>query len=115
MKLSETGLIELGMGSQGPLCPNSMQPQHPSHQVAVQMQNAAYVATPRDEDGEPLTQESAAINSAIANAYGSGDLMRLYRDAVIAQDYAGRTAGVEALYFRCLTCGLTLPASRTAR
>lgn len=114
MMLSETGLIELGGmgGVDDPLCPNSIQPQHPSHQVAAQLQNAAYRATPRDDDGDPLTAEAAAINSALAYEHDTSAYMKLYRDVVIARNHGARDTAVEMLYFRCLICGLTLPGAR---
>lgn len=112
MNLDSEGLIDLDMGGQGPLCPNSLPPAHPAHQLAVTFQNAAYRATPRDADGEPTTPELAAVNMAVSYGEDTNDRMSLYRDVVIARTDGYRTAAVEALFFRCLLCGLILPASR---
>lgn len=113
MNLSSDGLIDLaGGGGNGPLCPNSLPPVHPSHAVHTQMIDAAYEATPKDGDGEPATPELAAVNDAISYGPRSNDRMRLYRDLVSVADGRGLPVAVEALFFRCGICGLILPANR---
>lgn len=113
MKITSTGLIDLRSGDQGPMCPQSMPPVvHPSHHLAGTFADAAYEATPRGEDGEPLTGDLAAVNQAVSYGPTTENRMRLYRAAVAAQSSSGRDVGVEALYFRCQICGFVLPASR---
>jgi hypothetical protein len=114
MNLSSEGVIDLMYGD-GPLCPNSMLlPIHPSHEMHVRVANAVYEATPRDADGEPTTPELAQVSSAASYGSAVSARMRLYRDVVSAMD-GHIPVAVEALFFRCGICGLTLPANRVAR
>jgi hypothetical protein len=111
MNLSSEGVIDL-MSGEGPLCPNSMLlPIHPSHEMHVRVANAVYEAIPRDADGEPTTPELAKVNSAASYGSDVNARMRLYRNVVSAMQ-GSRPVAVEALFFRCGICGLTLPASR---
>lgn len=111
MMLSSQGLIDTMSG--GPLCPQSLPPVHPSHALRVALADAAFEASPQI-DGDYATRDVEAINTALHNAAGGSDGMSLYRDTVTALNTSGPTT-VEALYFRCLTCGLILPAQRAAR
>lgn len=113
VKLSEDGLIELSTGHDGPLCPNAAgNPAHPAHTLHVRMCDAAYEATPRDADGEPVTPELGKVSYELSYGSGTSTRMRLYRAVVSAMDHRYRPVAVEALYFKCGICGLILPANR---
>jgi hypothetical protein len=111
VNLSSEGVIDLLHGS-GPICPNSMlQPIHPSHAMHVRLADVVYEATPRDGDDEPTTPELAKVSNEVHHGQAVSDRMRLYRQVVSALDHHLPVA-VEALFFRCGICGLTLPANR---
>lgn len=111
MKIESDGLIDLLSSDGGPLCPASMPPVHPSHAAMVAAQNAVYEATARDGDGEPATSELEKVGHAVSYSWRTSSRMRLYRDTASALSSRG-VVPVEALYFRCLVCGLVLPAQR---
>jgi hypothetical protein len=114
VNLNSEGVIDL-LNSEGPICPNAMlEPIHPSHAIAVRAANAVYDAIPRDSDGEPTTEDLQKVNTAVSYGPDTTNRMRLYRDVVSAMQGSAPVA-VEALFFRCGLCGLTLPASRVIR
>lgn len=95
------------------MCPRGYGPgMAPEHEIRVRMIDAAYEATPRNDDGEPTSPELDRVNDAVAYGPQTDDCMRLYRDVVMAMDGTRGTVSVEALFFRCQICGLILPASR---
>jgi hypothetical protein len=111
VNLSSEGVIDLLHGD-GPLCPNSMlEPIHPSHAMHVRVSNVVYDNTPRDADGEPTTPELAKVGQEVNYGQAVSSRMRLYRNVVSALSGSFPVA-VEALFFRCGICGLTLPANR---
>lgn len=85
---------------------------HPSHALHVRLSNIAHEASPKDADGFVEEGIAGDINHAIN--YGDvNNRMSLYRDTAWARSGRGIVA-VEALYFRCGTCGLIMPANRVA-
>lgn len=114
MNLNSEGVIDL-LNGEGPICPNAMlEPIHPSHVMHTRVANVVYDAIPRDADDEAITPELARVQSEASYGSAITNRIRLYRNVVSAMQGSMPTA-VEALFFRCGVCGLTLPANRVAQ
>jgi hypothetical protein len=90
----------------GPLCPQSYSPMAAAHALAIEFQNAAYRAAPKDDDGE-MPPQAEAMYAAL-----SSDRMCLYVENSGTHVYGGQAVSVQAWYWRCLICGFVLPATR---
>jgi hypothetical protein len=104
-----------------PLCPNMS---NELHRLQIQLQDAAYNSQAKDENLEFVADvaELKDMYEAVSGSPHNGKMF-LFREGVtiygpVATTYSAgggsttstRVNRVEAWYFRCFTCGFTLPA-----
>jgi hypothetical protein len=93
-----------------PLCPQQDFPTHPSHQLHVAIQNAAYGVIDRNEDNETIDANQEKVYEAISYNRFDG---RMYLYRISNSIYTGKKyTHVEAFYYKCSICGFTLPATQ---
>jgi hypothetical protein len=109
--------VSLVRGAESILCPRSYGPNRsPLHELHTRLQNAAYDAAAKAEDGQELTESAERQYGAIAygehNAYG----MRAYVATTDGIADGHGPVAVRAAWLECQVCGLILPGEyRTAR
>lgn len=91
-----------------PLCPNKiLGPPSPLHAEEVRNANLIYEALPKDEEDGDLTPEADKLQEEMRSR--AHERMQLYHQTT-GFFRGSRRIVVESYFYKCLICGLILPA-----